>query len=110
MFYKSGINLELKRNPIPVDELGKRRREITKTSRKTNAVFDPRPLPLRHGSSTAWEELRCDLINLPQQRALTNILIPSVEKNQLDHCYTTLTDQDKSPETSINGCHITNYK
>ena len=102
MFYKNGISLELKR----LTELGSTRREITKTSRKKNAVFDPQ-LSLRQGSSTALEEFQCDLINWPQQCALTNILIPSVEKIQLHHCYMTLTDQDKPLETSMNGSHIT---
>ena len=34
-------------------------------------------------------------------------LYPLLKKFKVDHCYTTLTDQDKSPETSMNGCHIT---
>ncbi len=95
-------------NLIPVDELGSRRRELTKPTRTTNVVYDPRPLSLRHGSTTALEQLRCDLINLPQQCALTNILIPSVEKIQLDHSYTTLTDQDKPLEPPINCSDVTN--
>ncbi len=92
-------------NPIPVDELGCRRRELTKPSRKTNAVYDPRPLSLRQESSAALEKLRCDLINLPQKCALTNILIPAVDKIKSDHCYTTLTVEDKPPETSMNDSH-----
>ena len=92
-------------NPIPVDELGSRRRELTNSSRRANVLFDPRPLSLRKESTTALEKLRCDLLGLPQQCALVTILIPSVEKIQLDHCYTSLTVEDKPSENWTNGSH-----
>ena len=95
-----------KNNPIPVDELGSRRRELTNSSRRANVLFDPQPLSLRKESTTALEKLRCDLLGLPQQCALVTILIPSVEKIQLvDHCYTSLTIEDKPSENWTNGSH-----
>ncbi len=60
--------------PIPVDELGSRRRELTKSSRKAHILFDPRPISLRQKSSLSLEKLRCDLLVLPKESAFTTLL------------------------------------
>ena len=60
-----------KGSPIPVDELGSRGRELTKSSRKAHILFYPNPLSLRQESSMSLEKFSRDLINLSQQCAFT---------------------------------------
>ncbi len=56
MFCKYGTSPGQKKViPIPVDELGSRRRELTKPSRTAHILFDPRPLFLRQESSLSLE-------------------------------------------------------
>lgn len=76
-------------DPIPVDELGNRRRELLQMSATSTSsvMFDPRPMEYRTRDDDATENLRCDLLNMKQKCAFTTILIPSVAKIQHDHRY-----------------------
>lgn len=77
-------------DPIPVEQLGSRRRELQgEKSRATGSkmVFDPRPLKFQTSSQQNLEELRCNLLMLEKPPAFLNILLPSLEKINHDHCY-----------------------
>lgn len=75
--------------PIPVDQLGARRRELfpSKRAAGSKVIFDPRPQSLREPDPIALEDLRCDLISLGMPCGLLSILVPSVQKVEHDHCY-----------------------
>ena len=80
-------------DPIPVDRLVSRRKELLKGDQSTkpsSVIFDPRPLSLQIDDPVAVENLRCDLIGNNQPCALLTILVPSTEKVQHDHCYARL--------------------
>ncbi len=99
MFCKYGTSQGQKKvTPIPVDELGSRRRELTKPSRTAHILFDPRPL--RQESSLSLEKLCFDLLVLPKETAFSTVLVPPVLKIQLDHCYTSLTNTDLPCQTT----------
>ena len=76
---------------IPVADLSSRRHEILKTERKENSLspscYDPRPPEHHRVSLEAVEKLRCDLLSLNQPCAFLDILVPSVDKIQHNHCY-----------------------
>ena len=77
-------------DPIPVEQLGSRRRELqTDKTRATGSkmVFDPRPLKFQSFNQQNLEELRCNLLMLEKPPAFLNVLVPSVEKINHDHCY-----------------------
>ena len=76
--------------PIPVDQLGDRRRELLPSkvrAKGSQMVYDPRPLHLRQPDPQAVENLRCDLLSINKPCGLSNVLIPSVEKVLHDHTY-----------------------
>ena len=76
--------------PIPVDQLGDRRRELLPSkirAKGSKMVFDPRPLHLRQPDPEAIEKLRCDLLAINKPCAFLNIIVPSVEKVLHDHTY-----------------------
>ena len=51
-------------------------------------MIDPCPTSLREvDTSQSLERLRCDLLNLHQPCGLLNIIVPSIEKIEHDHCY-----------------------
>ncbi len=60
--------------PIPVDQLGARRRELlslTKHATGSQMVFYPRLLSLKEADPKALEALRCDLLSLGQPYGLS---------------------------------------
>ena len=62
---------------LPVEKLGDRHRELLPSQRSygSGVVFDPRPISYGNSdSSVAVENLRCDLLQLDQQRGLLNII------------------------------------
>ena len=75
---------------IPVAELSSRRDEILK-KKNDNVLFhrtyDPRPVEYRIVDNAALEGLRCDLQSLNQRSAFLDILMPSKEKVEHDHTY-----------------------
>ena len=76
--------------PIPVDELGSRRKELMKrnvSQQSSLVVFDPRPLALRQENHKRVEQLHCTLLNFTQPAGFLSILLPSVSKIQHDHTY-----------------------
>ena len=82
--------------PIPVDQLGARRRELKPEqfrSRGSKAVFDPRPLKFRTPCPQRLEELRCNLLKLEKLPSFLNVILPSVDKIQHDHCYCIRSDE-----------------
>ena len=85
-------------NPIPVDQLGSRRRELLPPRKRATGsmtIFDPRPLPLRAADPVALERFRCDLLTLQQPCAFLSVIIPSVKKIEHDHCYFSHKDLEK---------------
>ena len=79
-------------DPIPVNQLGARRRELLPPRKKSsgaNVIFDPRPLAYREPDPGALEELRCTLHTLKEPCALLSVLIPCTKKVAHDHCYIT---------------------
>lgn len=77
--------------PIPVDQLGVRRRELLPSkvrAKGSQMVYDPRPLHLRQPDPQAIEALRCDLLVVNKPCGFSNILVPSVEKILHDHTCT----------------------
>ena len=77
-------------NPIPVDKLGDRRRELFPSKirdKGSKMVYDPRPPHLRTADSSALENLRCELLCIDKPCALLNVIVPSPEKIALDHNY-----------------------
>ena len=85
-------------DPVPVDQIGARRRELLPSKRAAPHVYDPRPMDLRAPDPVLLEDLRCDLINLGQPCGFLNLLLPSVEKIEHDHCYCS-TEQGALPPT-----------
>ena len=88
-------------DPIPVNPLGTRRRELLPPRKKSsgaNVIFDPRPLAYREPDPGALEELRCTLYTL-KKPALLSVLIPCTKKVAHDHCYIT-TEQNSVPKHS----------
>ena len=73
--------------PIPVDELGIRRRELTKPQKVSNVLFDPRPTNFRKTDSQELTYLFTDLINLPDKSAFTTILYPCADRIMCEHSY-----------------------
>ncbi len=75
-------------DPIPVDEIGARRRKLISTERASHSMYDPRPLNFKQQDPEALEKLRCDLINLPEKTAFIDIIVPCTLSINKDHCYT----------------------
>lgn len=76
--------------PIPVDQLGDRRRELAPSkvrAKGSQMIYDPRPLNHRKADTEAIEKLRCDLLSINKPCAFSHILIPSVGKIKHDHMY-----------------------
>ncbi len=103
-------------DPIPVDELGNRRRELLQmSSRSTSSVmFDPRPMDYRTKDDNAIENLCCDLLNLKQKSAFTTILVPSVPKIRHDHCYSSTSSEIVTGRQTVEPipliCHFTDVE
>ena len=77
-------------DPIPVDQIGIRRRELLPSkvrSKGSGMIYDPRPLHLREVDPQAIEKLRCDLLKTSQPCGFLNVLIPTKEKIDHDHSY-----------------------
>ena len=77
-------------DPIPVDQLVSRQKELLKGEPSTKSslvIFDPRPQSLQIEDPVAVENLRSNLIGSNQPCALLAILVPSTEKVLHDHCY-----------------------
>ena len=94
-------------DPIPVDQLGARRRELTPQKKRATGsrmIFDPRPPSLRKPDPQALEYLRCDLLNLGQPCGLLSIIIPSTSKVEHDHCYCLNTQKSQSCEAPLPSC------
>ena len=76
--------------PIPVNQLGDRRRELIPTkvrAKGSQMIFDPRPLHLRQPDLNAIEVLRCDLLAINRPCGFISLLVPPVEKVMHDHSY-----------------------
>ena len=80
-------------DPIPVSDLQahqlvKKSELITiKRMPRVPSNYDPRPINLRETSSTTVDNLRADLLLLPQPCAFLTILVPQVERALHDHTY-----------------------
>ena len=80
-------------NPILVSDLQahqlvKKGEFITiKRAPRVPSNYDPRPISMRETSSTAVDNLRADLLSLPQPCAFVTILVPQVERSLHDHTY-----------------------
>ena len=93
--------------PIPVDQLGDRRRDLLPSkvrAKGSQMVYDPRPLHLRQPDPQATEKLRCDLLTINKPCGFSNILIPSVEKIVHDHTYSTQSASVHISDKSISVC------
>ena len=77
--------------PIPVDQLGDRHRELVPSkirAKGSQMIYDTRPLNHREVDCQAIEKLRCDLLLINKPCSFSNILIiTSVEKIKHDHTY-----------------------
>ena len=78
--------------PVPVDKISARRHELLPSRTSTaSQLYDPRPAYLRVPDPKLLEILRCDLINQGQQPCgFLSLLIPSFDKIQHDHSYTSM--------------------
>ena len=79
-------------DPIPVNQLGVRRRELLPPKNKSSGahvIFDPRPLALREADPASLEELRCTLLTLGEPCGVLSVLVPCTKKVAHDHCYAT---------------------
>lgn len=95
---------------IPVHELNARRCEILQkqSSGKILSTFDPRQPEDRKLCAGAIEKLRCDLLQLNENCAFLDVLIPSVDKITHDHTYALPPVEDRfhdmdTPEEQTNS-------
>jgi len=50
-------------------------------------IFDPRPLKFRTHCPQRLEELHCNLLKVEKLPSFLNVILPSADKTQHDHCY-----------------------
>ena len=92
-----------KLDPIPVEKLGDRRRELLPSKirgKGSQMVYDPRPQHLREADNFALENLRCKLLCINKPCALLNVIVPSFQKIAHDHMYCLKPGSKKLPNTS----------
>ena len=71
---------------IPVTSLSSRRRKIMNKKKSLQiCTFDPRPLEHRQIRSRGIEKLRCDLLQLNQSFAFSDVLVPLLDNITHDH-------------------------
>ena len=70
-------------------------------------VFNPRPFHLQSPDPKALENPQCNLLNVPQPVGMLNIIVPSLDSIQHDHCYyspqeeRTITTQELKPNPPL---------
>ncbi len=94
-------------DPIPVDMLGSRRRELIHSKSRdygSMIVYDPRPFNERMSDPKALERFRCDLLGLSQPVGFLNIIIPLTDLIVQDHCYASVPSNGVSSVWT--GCDV----
>lgn len=86
-------------DPVPVDQIDARRRELLPSKRAAHQVYDPRPMKFRMPDPILLEDLRCDLINLGQPCSFLSLLVSPIHKIQHDHSYCSSDDQASTPSS-----------
>ena len=92
--------------PVPVDQIGARRRELLPSTRAAPQVYDPRPATLRQPDMTLLEDMRCDLINLRQPCGFLSLLVSPISKIQHDHSYCGEQEHSSSSLTTLHYCDL----
>ena len=74
--------------PIPVEHLGDRRRELMMPSKiRSQMIYARQPQYREIDHDAALENLRCDLVSVNKPCALLNVLVPQLDKIHLDDTY-----------------------
>ena len=92
--------------PIPVEMLGSHQRELFPPKERaygSSMVFDPCPFNRQSSDPNALENLRCNLLNISQPVGLLNIIVPSLDKIEHDHCYSLLQQTHTTIHEELNS-------